>query len=411
MKKNILYTIIAGAGYSFFNYLRTTTASIIQGSAAVDQLQPSDAAYLKSTVIMNAGQGSSTFAFVVLLVLLVAIWYKPVKSLLTKAAVAAILIGLATPSYAYYDRLDKTEYVEIGMNQSAFLIPQVGDNKKGQGKFMSQDYLSENKVAMKRIQIPHVLMSQPGMFTDMFIPAAKLILVDRTPYTREWTNSTTRGTSNKQEGFNVESADSVEITTAITISASVSEEDAAKFLYTFGSKQKADAQLRPEDQFASVIYGRSLADVMDVNVRGKVMSVLAREFGKRSTIDCLHQKGDIINTVEKEVREAYAKVGITIEYVGFSESLTLDKSVQEAVDRVFIAQLDASAAESVSKTLAIKQVQADINIKTGIANAVQKWNGDISLPSFLVVSDGVVKTITDLFAPKPQPILLEQKKQ
>ena len=40
---------------------------------------------------------------------------------------------------------------------------------------------------------------------------------------------------------------------------------------------------------------------------------------------------------------------------------------------------------------------AEVNIKEGIASAIGKWNGQISLPSFLLVSDQLANTIGNWF--------------
>ena len=78
-------------------------------------------------------------------------------------AVASLLIeGQPEPAQAYYDTRDDPEFVEVLPNQTAFLIPEVGETKSGQAAFMSEPFLNERKVAMKRIQIPHTLIRNPS---------------------------------------------------------------------------------------------------------------------------------------------------------------------------------------------------------------------------------------------------------
>ena len=54
---------------------------------------------------------------------------------------------------------------------------------------------------MKRFIVPHVKLQGSGGFYDFYVPAGRLIIVDRTTYSREWVDATDRGTSKKKEGF------------------------------------------------------------------------------------------------------------------------------------------------------------------------------------------------------------------
>ena len=280
MKSKLLMSALLFIVLGLVNYSTNISAPLVSGHAAISQFDSSDQSYLQSKVIMDINTGdNATIINIVGLVLLACIWIPFFRNNSIKTTIVLISMGIGSNVYAYYDHQDRPEYVEVGMNQSAFLIQEVGDNKNGQSKFMSQEYLESNKIAMKRIQIPHTLMKNPGWTQDMYIPAARLILVDRSPFMREWVASPNKGTSTADQSFSFESADSVNITTGITISAVVKEEDSVKFLYNFGSVSPQGDPNDPQTQFTSVIYGKSLEQVMDKNVRGKVQAVLAREFG------------------------------------------------------------------------------------------------------------------------------------
>ena len=79
------------------------------------------------------------------------------------------------------------EYVEIDTSETGFLIPLEGDSGQ-QAKFQSEDYLKQRKVATKRVQILH-RWSQEGRMeiTGKWISSVRLIKVNRSPVTREWT--------------------------------------------------------------------------------------------------------------------------------------------------------------------------------------------------------------------------------
>ena len=112
------------------------------GKLAVGQLNGSDTDYVNSMLGMSffKGEGIGT---IVLLVLLAVIWFKPLMNLkkVILPAVAIFIMALSlspTKSFAYYDVLDRDEYIEIGPNQTAFLIPLVGDNANSQAQFLSK---------------------------------------------------------------------------------------------------------------------------------------------------------------------------------------------------------------------------------------------------------------------------------
>jgi len=73
----------------------------------------------------------------------------------------------------------------------------------------------------------------------------------------------------------------------VTAQASILEEESSKFLYHYA--------------------GKSLAEVMDTNIRGYVQSALWKEFGSLSLTDGKAKKKEIIERVQKETREFFAK--------------------------------------------------------------------------------------------------------
>ena len=114
------------------------------------------------------------------------------------ATALAGLIFWQTSAYAYYDKNDVTEAYTILPNESAFWIPDVGANKDNQAKLDSEAYLNDNKVALKRFIVPHAKLSGSSGawgWADYYVPSGRLIIVDRTPYSREWVDAADRGTS------------------------------------------------------------------------------------------------------------------------------------------------------------------------------------------------------------------------
>lgn len=379
----------------FLNITGNIVSGQIAGNIAVEQLTDSNIAPVKTALAANYLNGSGIVLDVIALIILVLIWAGPVKRLLGAAfLIAAVsIIALAPkPAEAYYSKYDYGEYIEILPNQSAFMISETGDTKTNQQKFGSESFLSESKVAAKRVQIPHTKLLNSGTLSDFFVPAARLIIVDRSPVSREWTTSANRGTSNNDQGFRFETADSIGLSTSIVISAFVKEEDAAKFLYWFGTKVDPRANDSDEARFASVLYGKSLAEVVDSNVHRTVQTVLASEFGKRTTDQALAQKAEIIAAVEKAVKEQFGPMGITVTTLGLADQLNFENpQIQHAIDDTYMANKRAQSAQAQLATLPVQQKILDMEIQrmdaTTRQKAVEKWNGSAQgvLPSWVIL--------------------------
>ena len=296
------------------------------------------------------------------------------NTLLATVALAAIA---ATPAQAYYDPKDYPEYIEIQPNQSAFAIPVVGDTKSTQTNFGSQSFLDANKVATKRFQVPHTLIRNPGWSADYYVPAVKLILVDRTPYMREWVDSATRGTSTKPEGFHFQSSEGINIGTGISIAAMIREEDAAKYLYWFGTQNITINPQDPAQNFASVSYGKSLKEVCDTVVRGYVQSALSSEFMRGTFVDDNRKASEIMDRIRADVVKHFAEKGITIDFIGYSGGLDYSEAIQHSIDSTFITTQQALASANMMPAVPFMQAQADINVRNAEAEALKKWNGAI----------------------------------
>ncbi len=208
--------------------------------------------------------------------------------------------------------------VEVKNNETAFVVPLEGDTKAKQAQFMSIDYLEKAKVATKRIVIPLRKRSTGRAWFDYeWIPLARVIVVDRSPVTREWL---------EKAGIKVESLDSVGFTVGVNCTGMIREEDAAKFLYYYP--------------------GNSLSDVMNKNVKGFIQNVLAREFGSRNLSKCQLEKKDIVLGLSKELTTHFAQYGITISSVGIADGMSYDNAeVQKTIDAVFVNETRVKQAE------------------------------------------------------------------
>ena len=306
------------------------------------------------------------------------------------------------------------QYVEVGPNETAFYVPLEGDTAAGQAKLMSVEYLEKAKVVAKRITIPQRKKDTgrwPGSF--IYIPTAKVIKVDRAPVTREWTATADTGTSASNQAISVESLESIDFMVGVNCQGSIAETDAALFLYHFG--------------------GKSLKEVMDENVRGFVQGSLWDGFASMSLEKGKEQKGKIFKTAYKDTKEYFKARGVTIEYLNGSTGLTYkDPNIQQAINKVFVAENDKKAAEgekiaqdernkitvgiakaqrdaaiefSKNSGAQIQMRQLDIAMKYAEAakTAADRWHGD--LPQYLGAANA---TGLSMFL-QPAPMTLHDK--
>lgn len=231
--------------------------------------------------------------------------------------VLAMVAGLALSGCT--GKPDLEELVEIKPNETAIMVKLEGDNKTGQAKFMSEEFLEANKIATKRVAIPHRKRTTGNGVNDYeWIPTVKLIVVDRAPVTREWTSGEKTGTSAKNEGIKVESLESIDFTIGVVMTASITEEGVSKFLYHYA--------------------GKPLAKVADEDIRGYIQGILSREFGVRKLAEGQTQKKDIFDLAAKETSKHFAALGVNIINVGYSEGMTYaDQAIQKAINENFEA--------------------------------------------------------------------------
>ncbi len=362
-----LASFVAILFVGWLNALISPAATILSADAAGQQFANSTQAYIQASYIMRFAGGLAVPA-VVLLAILLAIWWSDLIRLRNRLFPAvALLLLLPAAAQAYYDKNDFTEAYFILPNESAFFIPDVANNKDTQAKFGSMEYLEANKVAAKRFTIPHAKFAGSSLWSDFYVPTGRLIIVDRTPYNREWTAPTSRGTSARNESFPCQSSEGINVTAEVAIATSVSEENAARFLYFFGVRPPQGNRSDPQVIFTSVYAGRNLAEVMDSVGRGKVQALVCHEIGARTFDNVNHDINAIMDTVEKNAAAFLQSKGITLDYIGWAGTLSFDKDVQQAVN-------DRYTAEKIAPVLVTLQTKA-------MLDAMAKWNG--VLPSNL----------------------------
>lgn len=389
----LVLSVLAVLVLSWVDLAMVGLGTIGAGNVAGAQFEPDNAAYIRSIAGMRFFSSMHVPLWVTLLVLL-GIWWRPIKGRrkqmlkwMSGLFALTLIVGLPSQSKAYYDKSDYAEPYFIMPNESAFWVPDVGDNKTAQTKFGSKEYFEANKIAAKRFVIPHTKLENSGLFSNFFVPAGRLILVDRTPYSREWVSSEARGTSKRNEGFPCQSKEGMNITVGIAIGVSVLEENSATFLYRFGVNPPEGDRRDPQVTFTSVLHSRSLTQVMDTVGRNKVQALVCNEIGSRGFDQANLEGTKIMETVRSTAEKYFVSVGITLDYLGWADTMTFDSAVQKAVN-------DRYVAEKIGPVMSILTQNAENSVKEGLGKGLAAHG----LPANLVAIPEHLMDLSTMFA-------------
>jgi hypothetical protein len=281
------------------------------------------------------------------------------------------------------------QYKEIQPHETAFVVALEGA-QGDQVRFDSADAVKKLRVASRRVPIPTRKKDTgraPGAYE--WIPTVQVITVDRSPITREWSQSEAGNQANNAEAIYVESKESIGFSMAVTVTCSIKEENAHLFLYWYG--------------------GKPLSSVIDQNIRSVVASEMARRFGSMALNDCREKKGEVFEAIRQIVSAEFEPKGITLLSFGNSGGLVYENSeIQVTMNREFMSQnelriaqnqfqadevkrkntlADAENERKKAEEFAKAQQAAEAKQTLSImANVVEKWNGDV--PRFLIIGEG-----------------------
>ncbi len=366
----LIGTALAVLAYGVVMMAYTPAATLITGKVAGRQFENSDAAYYTAISTINFFNLVNVLLSLALLVVLILIWLKPVRTAIKQAieesgtlvaiiAVGGTLLLGATNANAYFEKDNRTEAYPILPNQTAFWIPEVGATRDNQAQTEDEAYYNTKKVQFNRFVIPHQKLTGSAgtsFFSgwDYFVPTGRLIIVDRTPYSREWVDAHDRGTSNRKEGFPCQSKEGLNIAVGVSIGTSVLPENAAKYLYRFGvippaGQVKGDAASIENDGriiFTSVYYSRSVKDVMDDVGRKKIQTLVCDEIADKTFDAANTAMKTIMDKVKTEATTYFASVGITLDFLGYADTWGFDDEVQKAINRRYAARQDEMIAQT-----------------------------------------------------------------
>lgn len=271
------------------------------------------------------------------------------------------------------------EFVTIEPHQTAFLIPLVGDTTD-QASFESEEMLMQAKVSTKEIEIPHRWV-QTGRWSwrGEWRDSMTLIVVDRSPVTREWSSTEGVGTSAVNQAIYAESSESIGFSAGMNCSAQIySEEDAVKFLYCYNNKP--------------------LSEIMDTEIRSRVESKFVEECASRTLNEILVEKPAIMEAVRKDVMEYFEDKGITITVLGMKDGLEYDDAdIQKSINDKFSSEMKLTTQENENKRI-ISEAEAKAEANRILSQSLtanvltqqyyEKWDG--KLPEVMADGNGII---------------------
>lgn len=341
MKTRIIITLILATLFYLASFVYDAVYSPLMGVATAAQFDDTMNSYLTAQVVRGGVIHSLISA--VFCVALVITWLRPIARLLkTKAGMTtACLIAAALSSCAPYKTLD---VVEVKSNETAWAIPLDAMSQNGQVKFNSVEFLNQKKIASKRIMVDKISRSTGRMYWDLeWIPATRVITVDRSLVTRQWTDGDI-DTTKDDEGIGVVTRDSVKLRVGLTVTASIDEDDASSYLYYHGA--------------------RSLSKVLDQNIRSFAVAELTKEYSLLSLNEAQIKGDEIYSKLFADAAKAFKPKGITIQYLGNAEGLTYaDPTVQAAINKRYLAEQDAKTAEQEQAAQKIRNATAILNVE------------------------------------------------
>lgn len=283
-------------------------------------------------------------------------------------ALVLTLMMLCTTMTGCVRPYDKPEFVTIEPHQTAFLIPLIGDTTN-QASFESEEMLMQAKVAAKEIQIPHRWVQTGRMhWWGEWRATMALIIVDRSPVTREWSSTKDIGTSAVNQAIYAESSESIGFSAGMNCSAQIySENDAVKFLYCYNNKP--------------------LSEIMDTEIRARVESKFVEECASRTLNDILVEKEQIMADVRNDVVTYFAERGITITVLGMKDGLEYDDAtIQTSINDKFSSEMKLTTQENENKRIiseAEAKAKANRILSESLTDEVlkqqmyEKWDGKL----------------------------------
>jgi hypothetical protein len=329
------------------------------------------------------------------------------KRFINSMVVAAGLSMVATSALPFAEQTDRTEMVQIAPNHSVFWVPSVGDTATNQSEYDSEAFFNKKKIAARLFEIPHHKLqgsNGKGVFSgaDYFVPDGRLFIVNRSPITREWVAGK-KGTSTADESFPCQSKEGINIRAGVSIGISVTEQQAARYLYNFGVQQTKESEsvkfVEDKDNiFQSVYFGRSLDDVADRVVHKRVQTLVCNEIGLRTFDKANEEMIPMMKIIETAVKDYLEADGIRLDFIGFADTFGFDQQIQNVINNYY-------EANKLAPMLNTMQAIAALRVQEGMgAGLASHGLPMVVTPQMLETLGNLVPHVAQLVAPLAAPV-------
>jgi hypothetical protein len=248
-------------------------------------------------------------------------------------------------------------YYDTKPNEAVFLIP-MEESIEDQGSFNTskdKDYYDSKLIRTTRVNLRQRWKSTGRLNSvGKWILKDKLIKVDLTPQSRKWTLDKDTGSTTKNDGFKLESKDSIAFSIGGVCTARIT--DSSLFLASYGEAM-------------------SLSKIMDNNIKTHFEGELTRGFADVALSTGREQKSSIADKAREVTAELFLKRGITIDTLMVTGGMKYeDAEIQKGINDEFIAGLKESVQEkeNAARNKANDQMIRDANKKKEEADIFAK---------------------------------------
>lgn len=318
-----------------------------------------------------------------------------------KILFALTLLAAVTVSFTGCVRpYDKPEYVEVGPNETAFVIPMFTDeNLKTEDQVHlneNVEFYKKNMVSSKLIQIPHKWI-KTGRFANSgyYKGTVRVITVDLTPRSGNWLQ-------NDKNAIKVETAASQGITIPMSYTVRIKPEDAALYLSYYKAVD-----------FQSVI---------DTQINRFFAQEAGKAFHTVEYKDVAKQRDVILASAVDKTRDHFAQQGITIDQLAIVDGLIYDDaSLQTNIDEQAKMQaqivLEDQKALLITKQKANKIAEANIDADVARAKAstldieLKRKRAEQEIENTKIIAQAQAEAIKQgKYAPVPETVVVQDLK-
>lgn len=295
---------------------------------------------------------------------------------------------------------DKPEYVEVGPNETAFVIPMfTDDNVKTEDQVHlneNVEFYQKNMVSSKLIQIPHKwIKTGRTARSGYYKGTVRVITVDLTPRSGNWL-------PNDKNAIKVETAASQGITIPMSYTIRIKPEDAALYLSYYKAVD-----------FQSVI---------DTQINRFFAQEAGKSFHNVEYKDVAKQRDIILSDAVEKTKVHFKAQGITIDQLAIVDGLVYDdKSLQTNIDEQAKIQaqivLEEQKASLISKQKANKIAEANIEADVARAKAstldleLKRKRGEQEIENAKVIAQAQAEAIKQgKYAPVPNTVVVQDLK-